>query len=202
MNFESLVCRHEQAIQTVTQSDREVDRCSHTDADIYTNQTKGDKWQTSHISTHPPPPPLGLSSWMIFDESWTCWSRNPCRRTTRPERHFCSVWRASCVIYDLVMRQHSGQLDKGYSSKMRLSWLLLPWEDEGLDVASGDFDRCVNGIHKRGVFFLSTLSEVDSDVCVGLIISLYLKVIIDQFLVLIYKTTNDNQIAKLIKKSR
>lgn len=202
MNFESLVCRHEQAIQTVTQSDREVDRCSHTDADIYTNQTKGDKWQTSHISTHPPPPPLGLSSWMIFDESWTCWSRNPCRRTTRPERHFCSVWRASCVIYDLVMRQHSGQLDKGYSSKMRLSWLLLPWEDEGLDVASGDFDRCVNGIHKEGCFFLSTLSEVDSDVCVGLIISLYLKVIIDQFLVLIYKTTNDNQIAKLIKKSR
>lgn len=78
----------------------------------------------------------------------------------------------------------------------------MPWEDEGLDVASGDFDRCVNGIHKRGVFFLSTLSEVDSDVCVGLIISLYLKVIIDQFLVLIYKTTNDNQIAKLIKKSR
>lgn len=54
----------------------------------------------------------------------------------------------------------------------------------------------------RGCFFLSTLSEVDSDVCVGLIISLYLKVIIDQFLVLMYKTTNDNQIAKLIKKSR
>lgn len=82
-----------------------------------------------------------------------------------PELHLCSVWQAPCVIYDLVMRQHSGQLDKGYSSEMRLSWLLLPWEDEGLDVASGDIDRYVNGF-----FFRSTLSEIDSDVCVGLII--------------------------------
>lgn len=55
------------------------------------------------------------------------------------------------MIYDSVMRQHSGQLDKGYSSRMRLSWLLLPWEDEGSDAASGDIDQYVNGIHKRDI---------------------------------------------------
>lgn len=67
----------------------------------------------THVLPPPPPPPLGLSSWMIFDESRSRWSRNP----QDPEQHLCSVWQASCVIYDSVMREHSGQLDKGYSSK-------------------------------------------------------------------------------------
>lgn len=96
-------------------------------------------------------------------------NRNPGNRITRPERHLCSVWQASCVIYDSVMRQHSGQLEKGYSSRMRLSWLLSPWEDEGSDAASGDIEQYVNGIHKRDIYiyiYLVTLSEVDSDVCV------------------------------------
>lgn len=137
----------------------------------------------------------------IFDESWTCWSRNPCSRITRPERHHCSVWQASCVIYDLVMRQRGGQLDKGYSSKMRLSWLLLPWEDEGLDVASGDFDRHVNGIHKRGVF--SVHSVRSRFWCMwSHYRSLFKNDNWSVFSFNIYKKTNENQIAKLIKKSR
>lgn len=41
-------------------------------------------------------------------------------------------------------------------------------EDKGLDIASGDIDPHVNGIHKTGVFS-SPLSEIHSEVCVGLI---------------------------------
>lgn len=112
---QSLACRHRQREwQTGGQTRTQTLKYTQT----RWGQTNG---ETSHISAHgspsPPPPPSGLWSWMIFDESRTCWSRHPSGGIVRPERHLCSVWQASCVIYDLVMRDGGGQLDKGYSSK-------------------------------------------------------------------------------------
>lgn len=168
---------------TVTQNDREADRCSNT----YTHLPHT-------YSVSPPPTPQRFYSWTIFDKSWTCWSRNPRSRIAGPEQHLCTVRQASCVIYDLAMRQQSGQLDKGYIWKMRFSWLLMP--------QGGWRFRCCScqwliwgRISKEGFFFfLSTLSEVTSDVCGRLMISPCFKNLSDFLLIYI----EENQIFEFI----
>lgn len=95
-------------------------------------------------------PPLGLSSWMIFDESWTCWSREPRSRVTRPEQHLCSVWQASYVIYDLVTRDNTVvSLIKVTAQNEMWLWPLLTWKDKALDTGSSVVDRYVSCIHGR-----------------------------------------------------